>query len=152
MHYHEQTAGRCHRIELRLHYWGFAMLWLTLVSCGLHLLFSENEEVLHRVRLTPNVFTFFCGVFPALGAAMAGINNQGEFRRIARRFEATAKQLESLSGRIETLRTQIEDRSQPGGQLSIRTAVLAGDVARLLVNEVLDWRVVFLDRPLDPPA
>src|SRR5262249_47436053 len=101
---------------------------------------------------TPSRLTFVCGVFPALGAAMAGISNQGEFRRIARRSEATAKQLESLAGRVGSLRAEIENRSTPAGQLSVPAAVLAGDVARVLGNEFLAGRVVFLDRPLDPPA
>jgi hypothetical protein len=31
-------------------------------------------------------------------------------------------------------------------------AALSADAARLLINEVLDWRVVVLDRPLQPPV
>jgi hypothetical protein len=151
--FHERTAGRCHRIEHRLHHWGIALLLLTLLSCGLHLFYSGNlEESAHGAWSALSLLTFVCGVFPALGAAMAGISNQAEFRRIARRSKAMAKQLESLSGRIEYLCAQIETRSGSGKQLSNQAVLLAGDVARLLINEVLDWRVVFLDRPLDPPA
>jgi hypothetical protein len=35
-----------------------------------------------------------------------------------------------------------------GSQLSPEVAALAGDAAATMVNEVLDWRVIFQDRPL----
>ena len=35
---------------------------------------------------------------------------------------------------------------------SVEVRSLATRVGNLLVSEVLDWRVVFTDRPLDPPA
>jgi hypothetical protein len=94
------------------------------------------------------MLTFACGFLPALGAAMAAISNQGEFRRVARRSKAMSKQLATLLMHIEKLETGIQQPRATGAQQHSRlTGALASEVARLLVNEVLDWRVVFLDRP-----
>jgi hypothetical protein len=64
------------------------------------------------------------------------------------------EQLEILNQEIERLRTRIgTNASSSKQQYSIRAAAMASDAARLLLNEVLDWRVVFLDRPFEqPPA
>jgi hypothetical protein len=99
------------------------------------------------------LLTSLCGFFPALGAALAGINNQGEFRRIARRSEAMHDQLQMLLSNIQALRQEVASWARPGsGAHTARAVLLAGDAAGLMVNEVLDWRVVLLDRPLHPPA
>jgi hypothetical protein len=61
--------------------------------------------------------------------------------------------LSLLLKKIGGLREQIATaQSRTPKQFSPQAAALAGDAARLLVNEVLDWRVVFLDQPLKPPA
>jgi len=58
--------------------------------------------------------------------------------------------LRAASGRLNWMRRLAGDH--PQRQHSAHVAELADEIARLLVNEVLDWRVVFLDRPLHPPA
>jgi hypothetical protein len=154
--YHKTNAARCRRVEERLHFWGIALLGLTLICCGLHFL-----STLWRVPKEPNVYqewllallTFLCGFAPAIGAALSGIVNQGEFRRIARRSEAMQAQLKMSLTTTETLLDELNAApSQSQKQFSRTVAVVAGHAAGLLVNEVLDWRVVFLDRPLSPPV
>lgn len=150
--YHKINAARCYRIQERLHRWGTRLLALTLICCGLHFI----PTFCHGLRL-PEWFlallTFLCGFLPALGAALAGIFNQGEFRRIAKRSDAMQEPLQKLLKKIEDRRKEIAAMpGQPTKQLSPQIAALAGDAARLLINEVLDWRVVFLDQPLIPPA
>jgi hypothetical protein len=99
------------------------------------------------------LLTFLCGFAPAIGAALSGIVNQGEFRRIARRSEAMQAQLKMSLTTTETLLDELNAApSQSQKQFSRTVAVVAGHAAGLLVNEVLDWRVVFLDRPLSPPV
>jgi hypothetical protein len=152
VNFHEVSLSRSHRIETRLHGFGITLLLLTLASCGLHLLPSLWDAVHFSIWMPP-LLTFFCGFLPALGAAMAGILNQGEFRRIAKRSEFMREQLHILSGEIEELRERITTAAEPPNeQFSVRAAELASHVARVLLNEVLDWRVVFLDRPLVPPS
>jgi hypothetical protein len=150
--FHKTNAKRCHLIERRLHRSGIILLLFTLFCCIMHFLPMLWSYMAHRDRLFA-LLPFFCGVSPALGAALAGINNQGEFRRIAKRSEAMKEQLELLLGRIESLRDKHLAAPVPSPeQFSPLAAALAGDAARLLINEVLDWRVVLLDRPLIPPA
>ena len=151
--YHEKNARRCDRIEHQLHGTGIFLLALTLLACGVHLLPGLWPAVHTPSWLPPHLLTFFCGFFPALGAALAGINNQGEFRRITKRSEAMQEHLKPLLTEAEKLRAQINDGANPPSrQFSVSVGELSANTARLLVNEVLDWRVVFLDRPLIPPA
>jgi hypothetical protein len=150
--YHETNAGRCHQVEERLHRCGVLLLGMTLICCGLHFL-PEFWHGLEYPEWLFAVLTFLCGFSPALGAALAGINNQGEFRRIAKRSEAMRAQLSILLEETESLRGRLSAApGQSPEQFSAPVAALAGDAARLLINEVLDWRVVFLDQPLKPPA
>jgi hypothetical protein len=132
MEFHRTNARRCQAIEHRLHMGILILLILTSICCVLHLL---------HILIHGNLSTFFCGFLPALGAALAGINNQGEFRRVARRSEAMQEQINAQLKKIADLRK---------GEIAARElSILTSDSARLLVNEVLDWRVVFLDRPLE---
>jgi hypothetical protein len=150
--YHVTNQGRCHKLENRLHNCGVALLGLTLAACATHLVLSIRHEPA-RLEWLPPVLTFFCGFFPALGAATAGILTQGEFRRINSRSKAMSGQLQLQLTEIENLRKKIAstpNSSRP--QFSTSALALANATANLLVNEVLDWRVVFLDQPLRPPA
>jgi len=134
--YHETNARRCNSIEHRLHTLGVILFGLALGACVLHLL--------HIVLPSP-LLTFLCGFFPALGAALAGIGNQGEFRRMSKRSMAMQEQLKPLLGKAKALRAHLQPLGAPPSR---KAANLASDVALLLVKEVLDWRVVILDRPL----
>jgi hypothetical protein len=62
------------------------------------------------------------------------------------------EQLRHLQKQINDLRERISKATSPfQQQLSVQAAALSGDAARLLLNDVLDWRVIFLDRPFDRP-
>jgi hypothetical protein len=148
--FHQTTARRSEQIEGGIHIIEIGLLSVTLLSCGLHLLLGWNgHEEHHSVSLA---LTFICGFFPALGAAMAGILNQGEFRRLEKRSQSMESQLELVVKNINNLRKQIESTpSSSEEQFSVRASRLAADAAKLMLNEVLDWRVVFLDRPFEQP-
>jgi hypothetical protein len=149
--YHGTAALRNERLEHRLHQGGILLLAATLLACGLH--FSAS---LWEWRLSEGVLaglTFCCGFFPALGASIAGIVNQGEFLRIRKRSEAMKERLEVLLKEVEGVTVRLDAEPEPlSRQYSPRVSSLASAAARLLVHEVLDWRVVFLDRPLTPPT
>ncbi len=138
--YHRDNTDRCHNVENRLHIAGLVLLSLTLAACVLHLL---------HLFLPAPMLTFVCGFCPALGAALAGIDNQGEFRRVARRSHAMQKHLRSLMQRVELLQKAIASPEASQGAFAPQVGVVAGDAASLLVAEVLDWRIVFLDRILN---
>ena len=82
--------------------------------------------------------TFCCGFFPAFGAALAGIINQGEFRRIAQRSQSMSDQLQLQYKQIEALRHHLTASTDSLPQLSAHIAHVAGDTAGMMVNEVLD--------------
>lgn len=143
--FHKTTATRCSRIEHRLHVLELILLTLTLLCCGQHLAQSFSSNWFH---VSSPLLTFCCGVFPAAGAALAGISNQGEFRRIAQRSASMAQRLEQHLKKVQHLQAQLDKPDAPQKQLSAEIAAVAGDTARTMVNEVLDWRVIFQDRPL----
>jgi hypothetical protein len=148
--FHAASARRSDHIEHRLHRWGILLLAATLLACGLH--FAAGVFAWHLPGGLPAALTFCCGLFPALGAALAGILNQGEFRRVAKRSLAMREQLEKLLTETENVAAAVNGCGAAASQLSPLVSARTSEVARLLVHEVLDWRVVFLDRPLNTPA
>ena len=143
--FHQTTAARASRIEHRLHLLEVALLILTLSCCCQHLAQSFWPNWLH---VSGKLLTFCCAFFPAVGAAIAGISNQGEFRRIAQRSASMAERLNQQLEEIRNLKQRVMNPESSGRQLSPEVAALAGDAAATMVNEVLDWRVIFQDRPL----
>jgi hypothetical protein len=105
--------------------------------------------VLHlaHLGLPEGLLTFFCGFFPALGGALAAINNQGEFRRTAKRSHAMHEVINRKITRIDALCLKIANSEDNPTSFLREAQELAGDAANVLVREVLDWRVLFLDRP-----
>lgn len=150
--FHRKTGARCERIEGRLHIVGLTLLGATLVACAVHLWLGVVSTEGHSVLLIGNL-VFLCGFLPALGAALAGIVNQGEFQRIAMRSKAMQAQLELLLTEAAALEDRLSHPALRNAAPPSRAATeLATTAAQLMVNEVLDWRVVFLDRPLTPPS
>ncbi len=152
--YHQHTSRRCHNMERRLHRCGVVLLGLTFAACAVHLAIGYGiwPRIVHAAWL-PLVLTFCCGFFPALGAALAAISNQGEFRSLTNRSKAMREQLRLLLKDITSLRKQIaETHDLSTRQFSTEAVDLASGTAGLLINEVLDWRVILLDQPLRPPT
>jgi hypothetical protein len=143
--FHQMTSSRASRIEHRLHLLEVTLLILTLSCCCQHLAQSFWPNWLH---VSGQLLTFCCAFFPAVGAAIAGISNQGEFRRIAQRSASMAERLSHQLEEIRNLKQRVMNAETSNRQLSPEVAALAGDAAATMVNEVLDWRVIFQDRPL----
>jgi hypothetical protein len=147
--FHRATAARSERIEHRLHRLGFGLfvlvLGLILVHLSLYFIPATHVAPEHAKKLSWDGWTFLCAFLPAVGAALAAISNQGEFGRIARRSKAMAERLDQMHQELESLQNSVSIRSS-------KTTSLALQIAQTMVDEVLDWRVVFLDRPLVTPA
>jgi hypothetical protein len=138
--FHQTTAETCGSIDRRLHKSGFWLFVLTSVLIAIHFLaqlFPPLSNALETWELT-----FFCAWLPAVGAAIAGINHQGEFARTARRSLAMVEQLKQIRAELEP---SLASSSKVRSPEAAAAALLA---AQIMVDEVLDWRVVFLDRPL----
>lgn len=136
--FHINTECRCKAIEDRLHRSIATLLGLTILACLLHLVHAP---------VPGHLLLFFCGFLPALGGALAAINNHGEFRRVARRSHAMHRSLSVLIKRIDALLDRITNDGPTGSSFFTEVRELTENAADQLVREVLDWRVLFLDRP-----
>ena len=88
-----------------------------------------------------------------MGASLSGISNQAEFRSLTNRSDAMRQRLELLRGEITKHKKQLESPwDEQGRPHSRRVLELASETADLLVSEVLDWRVILLEKPLRPPT
>jgi hypothetical protein len=139
MEYHELTHRRLARLDRRLHGVAMACFWLGVAICIVHLVMRHFTDL-------DDALMIFAGLLPALAAALGGICSQGEFHRVARRSAAMASRLEDLRLEMASVPTR------PGELNSVRLSHYARKVAQLMINEMLDWRVVFQDRPLGLPA
>jgi hypothetical protein len=144
INFHLAAAKSSRRLHHRLHILGFILFILTAALTLIHVLAIYRAPIIPEWLhgLDAFGFTFLCACLPAIGAAMAAISHQGEFARTARRSTAMVEQLTQI-------RAQLEPLLQSGA--NIRSADVAADAlraAQIMVDEVLDWRVVFLDRPL----
>jgi hypothetical protein len=148
--FHDRNGQRCERIHDRLHLSGNVLIVSTLLACGAHIVLGL--PYLPQIDWASPMLTFFAAFLPALGAALAGIANQGEFRRIARRSMAMKEQLDRFLREAAVVRGRLHSGAIAPAQSFDEAAALSADAARLLINEVLDWRVVVLDRPLQPPV
>ncbi len=145
--FHHTGAERDERIEHRLHYTGLTLFGSTAAIIAYHVLelmfegLHDNNAVQHGTHW----LAVLCALLPAMGAAFAAINNQGEFSRIAKRANAMEKRFCDLH----------KQTAQWGDSMPIKSTTLllfAHQISQVMVAEVLDWRVVFLDRPLVMPA
>jgi hypothetical protein len=102
--------------------------------------------------LVPNSLTLLAAVLPAFGAALAGIREQGEFLRVSKRSLAMHDRLVQFKEQLESLRKPKNPGDPPPMLESGPVIEIAISVIQLMVDEVLDWRVVFQDRPLETPA
>ncbi|MFY9555795.1 MAG: hypothetical protein WAV47_13870 [Blastocatellia bacterium] len=145
--YHEENVKRLGSTDRRLHRFGEWLFIATLIGCVVHLIvglrwerFGESAEAWDR-------WLIFCAAFlPALGAAMAAIRSQGEFHRVVQRSRAMSDELEQLKDAVANIPTRPNELNSQLLQQAVE------QTTRLMYNEVLDWRIVFQDRPLVWPA
>jgi hypothetical protein len=136
--YHEPNAERLEKVNHRLHHLGIILFLSAFIAAFLHFFIHEEE---HRP-----VLTLITIVGPAFGAALAAIRSQGEFDRLTKRSQAMTAQLKRVSHQLDRLTLDDGDLS------SLKLSEIAINGAQLMVDEVLDWRIVFQERPLDWPS
>jgi hypothetical protein len=154
--FQKDTETRSDHIAHRLHKASTYLFGLTLLGIGVHLLLEiggsaplphwlefDVSETFHRNLDQWLVLT--SAFLPALAAALAGINNQGEFARLAKRSAAMADCFSRFATQIVALRSADAEGSDT---LKLAHVIpLAAEIAEVMVDEVADWRVVFTDRP-----
>jgi hypothetical protein len=154
--FQKDTEIRTEHIAHRLHKTSTYLFGITLLGIGTHLLLevTGSGSLPHWLEFhIPEPFhkaldqwlVLASAFLPALAAALAGINNQGEFARLAKRSAAMADSFSRFAVRIAALRSANADGSDA---LKLSHLIpLAGEIAEVMVEEVADWRVVFTDRP-----
>ncbi|MCX6224864.1 MAG: hypothetical protein NTV01_08985 [Bacteroidia bacterium] len=150
--YHAGNSIVNHRIERFLHQSGIVLITATIASCSIHLLplfipgLSWEGGFAH-------LLTFLCGFLPALGAALAGINNQGEFKRLTKTSESMQRAYIELSDELMEIRQKLQTSD---GKAVIPLFPLIKDLAHrvshLMIEELSDWRITYHNRPPTLPT
>ncbi|HEY4361205.1 MAG TPA: DUF4231 domain-containing protein [Bryobacteraceae bacterium] len=146
--FHLANSVRSKNIAHRLHETAEKLFWITVGCIVIHLIPDLLEIAGCRVALPEALDRWLilaCATFPAIASALAGINNQSDFARIARQSHAMAEAFKNLNRQITVL-TAPKEPAQPPLKLADVTP-LATQMTQLMVDEVLDWRVVFMERP-----
>lgn len=147
--YHEVTATRFSKLDHRLHVAGTCLFALTLVACLLHvahLWVEESTRVAWVPGWVPGWLTLLCAFLPAAGAALAAVRGQAEAHRVAQRSRAMQEALGRLQADLDAVPTDARALN------AIRLRECADRVSDLMIREMVDWRVVFQDRPLNLPV
>jgi hypothetical protein len=151
--FHDGSGQRSKRIEHRLHRSVRLLLLLTLGCIVVHFAPFGSLVGLPALSLRGRLeewLTLGCAFLPALGAALAGINEQGEFARLAKRGGAMHERLDAIRKDVEDMKRAADPETDPLRLEQVQR--LVEPTARLMVDEVLDWRVIFRDRPPTIPA
>ena len=147
--FHDQNYKRSRRLNQRLHKAALSMLGLMLVCITIHLLphlFLQLGIALSWHEQLSRWLTLASATLPAFGAAMAGVSNQGEFARIEKRSCSVASSLGDFAREIDLLQKHNESGLS---ELRLKqVAELASRVTQLMVDEVVEWRVIFVGRPV----
>jgi hypothetical protein len=153
--FHRLTEGRSHRMWHRLHLASILLFALTFISILIHLLshapppWAGTALLDNRDPAIGRWLILIAATLPALGAALAGIVNQGEFARLAKRSASMVGLFERFAAQITTLRDG--DSGKPGIANPKLSDVIpvAEAVTTVMVDEVADWRVVVTERPVE---
>jgi hypothetical protein len=150
--FHRNSERRSKRISHLLHATSSALFLATIFVILFHLGVGVLEfsfktwvairEFGHKVD---GWLVLLAATLPALGAALAGIANQGEFARLARRSSAMADAFEEFASEIEGL------KSTTSAHRKVKLAELipvASKIAEVMVDEVTDWRAVIIEQPV----
>ncbi|WP_413207401.1 hypothetical protein [Rhodospirillum sp. A1_3_36] len=148
--YHRANHARSHRLEHGLHRLGAVLFFSTLGICALFALlyFPVLHHLDHPDRssdaydVIAKIVTIVTALFPAFGAAFAGIHAQSDLGTLVRRSWETKTRLERLAASMD-------------GQKTHSLAALSGRVtlaSDILVSDLDSWRTIFVARPLVLPS
>jgi hypothetical protein len=145
--YHRNNVAKLAKVEHRLHKTGEWLFSLTAVGCMLHLVvhFVFWDDLPHRLALSlSHGLTFVAGVLPALGAAVLGIRNVGEFGRLEMRSRAMAAALQHMH--------KMFDENEPSHLSRISLSEELETLAAQMMSETADWRTLIITRRIELPS
>jgi hypothetical protein len=146
--YHHNAKWRFEKMSKWLHIAGDFLFIATLFACIFHLahLWMEHDPRFNWIPANTGTWmTVLCAFLPALGAAFAAIRSHSEAQRLAQRSKAMEEMLTQFQIEFAVLPVEGEALN------SVKLRSHANRVTDLMTNEMLDWRVVFQNRPLALP-
>ena len=119
-------------------------MWLfrvTILGVFVHLVpYLPRLNFIVYGRGWDSLLVFAAAALPAVGAALAAINNLGEFQRLAKRSRAMSANFDALEAELKTLGAN----ARPPRLADL--APIATRMASAMIDEVSDWRIVVNDR------
>jgi hypothetical protein len=161
MDYHEKNEERLEKLDARFHSVESAFFKAAIASAALALVSALVAIAAQHVTLPFHLdyaarvldwdpLTILIGllatVFPAFGAALAGIRSQAEFERVKKRSRAMLQTLRHICRELHATHQNSTKSSYAALNL------IVAEAGQLMVDELLDWRIVFKDRPLPEPG
>jgi hypothetical protein len=148
--YHEKNAERLEKLDSRFRYVGILIFFAALLAAGVALAILGKDAEQRDVPISREIREIIVGLIataaPAFGAALAGIRTQAEFERVKKRSRATLQTLQRIC-------KELSDRHQADDNISYSALnLIVAEAGQLMVDELLDWRIVFKDRPLPEPG
>lgn len=143
INYHEENEERLEKLDRRFARIGSFVFVLAIVAASIALVPQLKRYLLAWEEIAIGL----CATaLPAFGAALAGMRSQGEFERVKKRSRAMLQTLRHICRELDGHSNAAEKISY--GALSL----IVAEAGQLMVDELLDWRIVFKDRPLPEPG
>ncbi|HUN97601.1 MAG TPA: hypothetical protein VMU69_15395 [Bradyrhizobium sp.] len=143
--YHERNSARMHKLDHRLHLSGLVLFGATAALCLAFVLLvwlgALDDLAAEPRNIILSSLTFLTALLPTLGASLAAIHAQGEFRTLADQSTRTAKRLGAIS--------KIIAAEEPSFARMVDRVEKTSDV---LMAELREWHTIFRTRPLALPA
>lgn len=146
--YHGRNRSKLAKVDHRLHRIGIVFFAITAVACYFDLFKPQAKllfELIHLQEETgENLLLQASGILPALGAAVLGIRNIGEFARL----ELRSKGMEAALVETKTNLVKPPEEDQQRAVLSAHLEALAVQ----MMAETADWRTLVITRHIELPA
>ena len=148
--YHENNAERLEKLDSRFRNVGIGIFVGAFFAAIIALVILVKEMLHPDVPISRETREIVVGLVataaPAFGAALAGIRTQAEFERVKKRSRATLQTLRRICKELVPREEGREEISYSALNL------IVAEAGQLMVDELLDWRIVFKDRPLPEPG
>jgi hypothetical protein len=145
--YHENNADRLEKLDSRFRDVGGGLFAAAIVAACIALVIWWKDTHHGDVPISREIIVGLIATSaPAFGAALAGIRTQAEFERVKKRSHAMLQTLRRIC-------KELTARDQGREKISYAALnLIVAEGGQLMVDELLDWRIVFKDRPLPEPG
>jgi hypothetical protein len=145
--HHENNAERMAKLDSRFRSIGGGLFVAAFVAACIALVILWKETHHRDVPISTEIIVgLVATAAPAFGAALAGIRTQAEFERVKKRSRAMLQTLQRIC-------KELAPRADSDEKISYAALnLIVAEAGQLMVDELLDWRIVFKDRPLPEPG